>query len=95
MGECGIPPPVYAISGGGTYSGRALSSEKRLSAVMRYIWGTWGYLSPNVQCMDTQDAVSGGGKRIGNELPPALNYFSRPWRSGQIRRSLIVLAGSS
>ena len=95
MGECGIPPPVYAISGGGTYSGRALSSEKRLSAVMRYM-GHMGYLSPDVQCMDTQDAVSGGGgKRTGNELPPTLDYFSRPWRSGQIRRSLIVLAGSS
>ena len=48
----------------------------------------------DVQCMDTQDAVS-GGKRIGNELPPALDCFSRPWRSGQIHRSLIVLAGNS
>lgn len=94
MGECDIAPPVYAISGRGTYSGRGLSSEKRLSAVMRYT-GHMGYLSPDVQCMDTQDAVSEGGKRIGNELPPALDYSSRPWRSGQIRRSLIVLAGSS
>lgn len=75
MGECGIPPPVYAISGGGTYSGRALSSEKRLSAVMRYIWGTWGYLSPNVQCMDTQDAVSGGGKRIWQRAPACLKLL--------------------